>query len=363
MPRKGDRERVERNIYKDEGGFEVQVCVRGNRDFEYFPLSTPITELREWRDDTAAKLRKRTPKKRRAATAGTLKADAVEFIKQIKYLASWKSIRSHLDAWVDLYGHLKRTALAGSHVRKAFSIWTDAGVKPKTQRNRRQALQQLYHTLDGEKAPTPVDDVDPPAVAKRRPVGVDRAIIGEVAGNLFAQERAGRLRDGKTRARFLVLATCGQRPASVKRALPEHVDLARRFWFVDGCKDGDAVPLYLNDDMLDAWTLFEKVNAWGPYDSRSFARCVRHAGWPPNIRPYNLRHSVGHDLADADVDLGDIQPIMGHRDLQTTRDFYSPALLKRIRKATEKLDGRFGLRGTAYGTEEFGGKKKVAVGS
>jgi hypothetical protein len=61
--------------------------------------------------------------------------------------ASWQSIRSHVNAWVILYGHLKGSAITAAHVPKWTRNGTEAGVKPVTRRNRRQALQQLYHTL------------------------------------------------------------------------------------------------------------------------------------------------------------------------------------------------------------------------
>jgi hypothetical protein len=53
--------------------------------------------------------------------------------------------------------------MTAEHVRLAVSTWTEAGVSPKTIRNRVNALRQLNHILDakpeapGEVPPTPAD--------------------------------------------------------------------------------------------------------------------------------------------------------------------------------------------------------------
>ena len=52
--------------------------------------------------------------------------------------------------------------------------------------------------LDGRRAPTPVDDVEPLAIAASPKVHVDAKVFIAVAGNL---------RDPKVRARFMVIAS------------------------------------------------------------------------------------------------------------------------------------------------------------
>lgn len=166
-----------------------------------------------------------------------------------------------------------------------------------------------------------------------------------------------------TRARFLVLATTGQRPAQLMRATPADVDLERRLWFVDPAKGDNGTIVYLNDDMLAAWQLFIAANAWGGYSTSAHARCLRRAGWPEGIRPYNARHTVGLSLSQLGVDLGDIQAHMGHRSIETTRAFYVPAVLSRLKAASELLGAR-GLAdlavpsASAIGETETGEKKR-----
>jgi hypothetical protein len=68
-------------------------------------------------------------------------------------------------------------------------------------------------------------------------------------------------------------------------------------------------------------------------------KTLRRNGWPKGIRPYTLRHTVGLSLSELGVDLGDIQAHMGHASPTTTR-IYVPAVLQRLREASQKLDGR-----------------------
>jgi integrase len=184
---------------------------------------------------------------------------------------------------------------------------------------------------------------------------VDVRTIRTVIARLIKQERCGRLRDAKTRARFLVMVTTGQRPVQLARTTERDVSIEKRLWLVPSAKGGEPVDLPLNEEMAAAWQLFIRANAWGTWDSRSFARTLRRSGWPEGIRPYNARHSVGFALSEAGVDLGDIQPFLSHSQLQTTRSFYVPGLHSRLKAASDKLDHRvdFSPRWARYvGTSE-----------
>ena len=99
----------------------------------------------------------------------------------------------------------------------------------------------------------------------------------------------------------------------------------------------------LNDDTLAAWRLFVKVKAWGHYETSAFARTLRAAGWPKNVPPYMARHTYGIALSEAGVDLADVQVLMGHRHISTTRQHYVPVLNSRIQEALRKVDGRLRL--------------------
>jgi integrase len=171
---------------------------------------------------------------------------------------------------------------------------------------------------------------------------VDPAIVVRVAKQLEAREKKGLIRDAKTRARFMVLAACGRRPSEVMRTQRSDVDLVRRVWTVRDGKGGESPGVYLNNDMLAAWRVFVKAKAWGTFETSSFAKVLRSAGWPKAVRPYNLRHTVGISLSEAGVDLADIQAHMGHKRIATTRKFYVPVLSSRMEAASRLLEGRLG---------------------
>lgn len=344
MPeQRGKRKRIAVGVYQDQGGYEAMVAVgsgpRRREKWKRFPRGTHLREIKDWQDERRTAFRRTRPR----GPSGTLAGDVERFLRQYAGKPSAKAKRSHLLAWVREYGHMRRSAITDEHVRLAIVKWEQAGVSKKTMKHRHQILGQLYRILDGAKTNTPIDEVDAPVPGKTIPVWVDDVIISEVAHNLAQQEIAGKLRDAKTRARFMVLASCGKRPCEVKRAEPLDVDLERRVWLVRDAKGGWSEGLYLNDDMLAAWKLFTDAKAWGHFDTRSFDRRLYWSGWLKGIRPYNLRHSTGLTLSARGEDLADIQAWMGHKDIKTTREHYVPVLNSRMQKMSEGMSGRLGF--------------------
>jgi len=140
----------------------------------------------------------------------------------------------------------------------------------------------------------------------------------------------------KARARFLVRATTGQRPSQIMRAQPADVDVKRRIWFVRAGKGGHAIPLPLTRDMVRAWQAFASADAWGPFDTRSFSKTIRRHGWPKGVRPYSLRHTFAIDHLLAGTSIGDLQGLLGHAQIETTRKHYAPVLLALLKKTVGK---------------------------
>jgi integrase len=375
------RRRLATGIYRDAAGIAVVAFVRGTRIERRYPANTyTLAELKQLRrtlgDERAAVLPAEPSR-------GTFAADVAAYLSKIAGTlapASWRSRRSELQAWAEQLGHLPRHRITPEQLRAAMQAWqqpvdrperrTAAGRRykprpwcapsPKTIRNRVIALQALWHRLDGKRAATPADDLALPRPPKRKPRPVELATIRRTLARLIRQERAGRLRDAKTRARFMVLVTCGQRPVQVRGTTPADVDLAGRVWYVPAAKGGEPVELPLNDDMLAAWSLFAAAGAWGCYDSRSFARTLRAAGWPEGVRPYDARHTVGIALSRQGVDLGDIQPFLGHSSVETTRRFYVPGQFQRIQAAAATIDHRLGV---APRVLKYAGREAVATRS
>jgi integrase len=329
--------RVARGIYRDTRSFRVTWQDRGHQREKRFALDTPLDVLKKWRKRQVEQSAQWGPQPQTG-----LARDIVRFLKGRKTMPGYKAERSHLRAWLQFSPRISRWGLSPEHVRSAVAAWQSDGYSAQEIKHRVRALKQLYRTLDGHGTPTPADGIALPKIAHHRPVPVPDDLIRQVAIHLRAHEITKRLRTAKTRARYLVLATTGQRPAQVMRAKPGDVDLEQRIWWVRPAKGDQGTVVVLNDDMRAAWALFIQAKAWGAFDGRSFVKTLQRNGWPKDIRPYNLRHTVGLALSARGVDLGDVQAHMGHRDPRTTRTFYVPALLQRQAAASAAIEGRIG---------------------
>lgn len=333
MPRQGKRRKVAKGIYRDGSGLAAVCCGKEKR----FPPGTPLKELRAWQD--RLRVKRRGSGTGRAAR-GTLNAAIDTWAALEQHLASWKERRAELRAWGEMFGTRRLGSLTALDVRRAMSDWAQAGVAPKTIRNRLWSLRHLFHVINGKGTETPCDDIDPPPMIRTVPTPVTPAVILAVYQRLVAMEQDGTLRNAKQRARFMVLASTGRRPSEMKRAQPGDVDLEQRIWRVRDGKGGWSEGLYLNGEMVTAWQTFIDANAWGDFRTEGLAKTLRAAGWPEDVRPYNLRHSVGIDLSESGTDLADVSAWLGHTRVQTTRSFYVPVLKSRMQRSAERLEGR-----------------------
>jgi integrase len=352
------RRRIAKGIYEDRSAVSVIWRSGGQPIERRFPLDTPLATLKRYRED---QLRTATPAP--STPAGSLVRDIVRFLRFRRGRPSFKSDRAHLRPWAARFGRRSRFAITPSDCAQAVADWQLAGYSAQEIKHRVKIFRQLYYAFDGASARTPLDDVPMPRVPKPRPISPPEHVVRDVAIELRKHEILKRLRTAKTRARYLVLATTGIRPAQVKRAKPEDVDLEQRVWTVRPAKGDAGGTIYLNDDQFAAWALFFSARAWGPYDSRSFAKTLRRCGWPKGLRPYTLRHRIGLTLSELGVDLGDIQIHMGHGDPRTTR-VYVPGVSERMRAVSAKLDGRMPLAAlgpSPSSTTAHGRKRESAV--
>lgn len=339
MPRLGKRVTVAKGIYRDSGGFEVRVMVHGVLHSERHPLDTELQTLLKARKALKAAAETEAPKPVR----GTISADTPRYLKLIRHLASLKNRRAHLRHWSDLYPRTPRHLLKRHDVIEARNIWLEQRVAPKTINHRVNTLRHLYHLLDGPREPTPCDDLAPLEVPKTIIQRVSNETILAVDRNLQAHEGDPRypLWNAKTRARFRVLTSCGKRPCEVMRAKPEDVNLDVRVWVPRDAKGGYCPGVVLNDDQLEAWKLFIEANAWGPYNTGSFADTIRAAGWPKGVRPYQARHSTWIYAAEKGVPLDDIATGAGHKDSRLTGRVYVGVINSRLHALSNALSGRF----------------------
>ena len=328
-------------IYRDTGSLFAQAAVGTRphlrRKSKRFPFGTSLKTIKAWQERTRVTLRGTATTER-----GTLAHDVDRYVEHIKHLAGWRERRSNLRAWTERYPRLQRGRLTTTHVRDSIKAWHREGFAPKTINHRLNDLRSLYRVLDGKRVITPVDDVDLLSVPRQIPTIVKPAVVLQVVARMKEAERAGTLRDAKTRGRFMVIASTGKRPSELKRARPADVDLDRRIWQIRDGKGGWSPGVYLNTDMMVAWRVFIEADAWGDFSTNSYVRVLRNNGWPDGVRPYYLRANVGIAASERGADLADVAAHLGHTRPQTTRNHYVPVLGTRLQELSESIDGRFG---------------------
>lgn len=333
---RGRRVRLEQGLYADSSGLSAVVKVGRVQREKRFPDDTDLAELRRWRSQTRTELldERQSQATQRADPRGFARS-AAAYLKRRKGRPGQKSDRSHLKAWIAVLGATRRHLVTRVDVERAITDWRNLGKSESTIRHRVRVLRELYQSLDGKDVAHPARGLVLPRAARPAPIPVPRSTIQAVAESLEVGLRHAKgYGDDPTlsRARFLVYATTGQRPSQIGRAKPGDVDLERRVWFVRTAKGGNPIPLPLNDDMVAAWQVFVAANAWGPFSPSALAKVLRRHGWPAGVDPYMLRHTFAIDLLLSGADLGDVQGLLGHQSIQTTRQYYAPILLSRLTK-------------------------------
>lgn len=341
MPRKGKRRTITKGIYQDSGGYEVRVVVGGETYSARMPLDSTLDELKTKRVELESRGRTETPR----PTRGTLLAAIPKYLNLIRHLESWKDRRAHLEAWSIRFGDVQRHRITAADVQAARIAWLDLEppLSPKTINHRVATLRNLYRTLDGSHARTPCDTIDPLPVPKTPIERVSNATLLAVDQKLQEREQdpTKHFDGAKTRARFRVFVSTGKRPCEIMRAQPGDVNLEARVWVPRDAKGGFCPGVYLNNDMRAAWALFIRANAWGSYNHGNFARVIRNAGWPKDVRPYQARHTTWMTASEAGIDLADIAIGAGHTDARLTRRMYVPVLNSRLQRLSRALAGRF----------------------
>jgi integrase len=332
------RVRIGEGIYRDQYGLAAIVKVGNVQRERRFPFDCPEDEMKAWQATVRAMLwedQQRRPLDAQAPETrrGTLSAEIDRYAKQLEGRPSYAAERAHLRAWEPDYGKRRLAQIKPEDVALAIAKWRATDVAAQTIIHRCRVLRQLYHALVGPHARTPVDGVKRPPKPKTVPHTVPSEQIQAVLTKLHRAYP-------QTAARLWVLATTGQRPAHLMRATAGDVNLKKGIWVVQPAKRGEGRAVYLNPDMKAAWKCFIERKAWGEYDTTRHARLLRRYGWPEHIRPYNARHSFAAAALEAGVDLGDVQGLLGHADIDTTRRFYAAIVQARLKTASNKLAGR-----------------------
>ncbi len=338
MGSRGSRVRRAAGIFTDKYGFDVRVKVRGVGRSKRFAFDAELNAMKAWQDHQRAELRetKESAQPLPAPARGTLEALAPRYLSQIGGRAGFKSDCSHLRAWVALYGTWPMTKIKTEQVNVAIATWLKEGYADQSIIHRKRVLREMYQILFGKKAHHPIEDSRRVPKPSPQPVYLSNEIIMAVDVRFRAMNLPVEY------AIFRVLATTGQRPCQLNRAKPIDVNLKTKVWMVRPAKGEKQHPIYLGDEMIAAWKLFATADAWGKVDTCKQARLMRRCGWPKDIRPYNMRHSVAFSAMERGADIGDIQLLLGHHQIETTRLNYATGQEVRMRQMSQLLNGRLG---------------------
>lgn len=302
-----------KGIRRRHNSWEVNVRVNGHLYTETFPLTTPVQEMKDWRDDQVEKFGgERT-------TAGSFGADINTYLGRVSAMPSYKQRAAHLELWAKELGRDRpRRTITAEEIDIVLQGWLET-LAPGTVRKRRTALQSFFAKMNGKKSRlvNPVKGSDNPKEPKPEARGLDYLVL-ERAIAAMPDQRAtkkglpSRVSLSKIRAR--VIAYTGIPPGLLKKVCATDLQLtAATVRIVPRSKGGgvEARTLPLIPEALEAFKAFHAANAYGPFATeslnRSFKRGCKNAGVDPaTVRLYDLRHSFLSQLYRVTRDLATV---------------------------------------------------------
>src|SRR6185503_680094 len=306
-----------KGIRRKRNKWQVHVTVGGRQYTKTFPLTTPVDEMRTWRDDQVD-----THRAPGAAPAGgSFGDDIVTYLARVSAMRSIKQRTAHLERWAQELGRTRsRRSITPEEIEIILQGWLDTpttpdpgqrgrpsgpdGLAPGTVRKRRTALQSFFAKMDGKKSsyPNPVKGTDapkvPPVAARSLDyLSIERALTAMPEHCSVKPGTEKPLSLSKIRAR--VLAYTGLPPGLLQTIGPADLHLHAATVRVRPRRKGKGVEartLPLTADGVAAFTAFHEANAYGTFATSAlnvvFKRAWKRAGLTPtDVTLYDLRHS------------------------------------------------------------------------
>jgi len=287
-----------KGIRRRRKAWEVYVNVNRHRYTTTFPLSTPVQEMKDWREDQIDKYGgERT-------TAGSFGADIETYLGRITAMPTYAQRAAHLELWARELGRDRpRRSITAEEIDVVLqgSLETRA---PGTVRKRRTSLQSFFAKMNGKKSliVNPVKGTDNPIAPKPEARAFD---YFRIANAIAAMPTARDVKKGRPAElslapiRVRVLAYTGMPPGILQQIQPDDLHLTAGTVRVVPRHKGagvEARTLPLTAEGLDAFKAFHAARAYGTFSisalNRSFKRgCVAAGLDPKTIHLYDLRHS------------------------------------------------------------------------
>lgn len=368
MARKGQRIKIEKNIYRDAGGYDITMVVRGESDSQRFKgHDWTLAQLRAERSAMHTRLNGQADK--RAAghgIPGTMLGDAKTFLKIIGHKASTTTQIMH---WVRALGpQTKRSTITAARIQQQITTWEQQAQahtlvdqatgtrKPYSResvRKQLRTLRQMFRTLDGKSAANPAMDVDMPAPPKPEVRAMDLDVAESI---LAAMPRS------ITRARLALILFLGITQVEIMRLRESHVDWKAGTITILGRKKGDGsnprvLPFAAIAAARAAVLEFASYGQWAKrFDTgsmqASFTLAAGKVKAPEGVRPYDLRHTCGTELYKRTRDIHVVQRWLGHRKVETTMRYILGATDDSLLAAALAMNAFHVSRGKSTGTGE-----------
>lgn len=285
-------------IRRRRSGWRVEVRVGGKLYPKQFPLSTPIEEMKEWREDQVKKYGSGGP------VVGSFGADIDTYLTRVAAMPIIKQRTAHLQLWADELGSTRpRRSITPEEIDVVLQGWLET-LKPNTVRKRRTALQSFFAKMDGKTSthPNPVKGSKNPTPPKleARDMGypaLERAIAAMPDQRDTKKGLPRRVNKSKIRAR--VIAYAGIPPGMLKTIKPHDLQLQAGTVRIDCRKKGGGVEartIKLSAEALAAFREFHAATCYGYFATeslnRSFKRGCKRAGLDPkSVHLYDARHT------------------------------------------------------------------------
>lgn len=360
MSQRGRRRRIAPNIWEDDRRRIGIAKVGQHRTSKRFPKSTSERTIQAWIEDTRRDLRRRRAQVRRQK--GTLTGDIRTFLATLPpKTPATRNTASYLATWLIALGDVKRSTLTDAKLQRVVHEWIAAGVAASSIKHRRRALAQLIETLDGPDAPNPARVLKTPREPDAAPRRVDMAVLTTIIDGMDQQRtvrhsgRRGKGFRNRAHARLRMLLWTGIAPATLQRLRAHDIDLDKETITVPARLKGrgaPAVTLPLFPDGVESCRRWLRASAWGSFDQRVLGRAFhtaveryvaketaagRTVTLPPDLRPYDLRHSFLSWLWETTEDILLVQHYAQHADLKTTSRYTRGAVDRRIRDVVDRI--------------------------
>lgn len=179
MARKGERKTIAPNIYEDDTGIAVIVKIAGEPEEHRFPKGTPLDRLEATRDKLKGKARAEERPR-----AGSLAADAREYLATIGDPQKLKFATINVRHWTQLYGRESRFALTKLGIEQQLAAWERDGVAASTCNKRLSALRGIFNAVNGEDDPNPAAKVKKRKEPDPEPRAIDYTLIDRILAKM-----------------------------------------------------------------------------------------------------------------------------------------------------------------------------------